>query len=92
MALFQFELVYQRGGTFERRPGAIDLKNSEQHQRLEQSTQALHLVANIDTKRQLYAFFCEGQPLLTLWSHGLPVRCPLCGAKNPLAEATIAPG
>jgi hypothetical protein len=70
----------------------IDLKNSEQHQRLEQSTQALHLVANIDTKRQLYAFFCESQPLLTLWSHGPPVRCPLCGARNPLAEATIAPG
>jgi len=42
----------------------IDLKNSEQHQRLEQSTQTLHLVANIDAKRQLYAFFCESQPLL----------------------------
>ena len=30
----------------------IDLKNSEQHQRLEQSTQTLHLVANIDAKRR----------------------------------------
>jgi len=68
----------------------IDLKNSEQHQRLEQSTQALHLVANIDTKRHLYAFFCESQPLLTLWSHGLPVRCPLCGTENPFAGGTSA--
>ena len=66
----------------------IDLKNRQQHQVTEQSAQALHLVANFNQKRQLYAFFCESQPLLTFWSHGLPVRCPLCRAENPLRGAT----
>jgi hypothetical protein len=59
---------------------------------MEQSTQALHLVASLNHKRQLYAFFCERQPLVTIWSHGLPVRCPFCRAENPLSETTSALG
>jgi hypothetical protein len=54
VAFFQFELVYRLVERLNEDQERIDLKNSEQHQRLEQSTQALHLVANIDTKRQLY--------------------------------------
>ncbi len=68
------------------------MKNSQGHESMEQSTRALHLVASFNQKRQLYAFFCESQPLVTIWSHGLAVRCPFCGAENPLSGTTSAQG
>ncbi len=46
----------------------------------------LHRIASFDMKRGLYAFFCECQPLMTLQNYGLPSRCPICGAENPLRE------
>jgi hypothetical protein len=62
------------------------LENTQQHGATTPSTQTLHFVANFNKKRELYAFFCENQPLLTFWSHGLPGRCPLCRTENPLNE------
>jgi hypothetical protein len=48
------------------------------------STQYLHFVASIRQDRNQYAFVCESQPLLTLNSHGLPKRCPLCSQYDPI--------
>jgi hypothetical protein len=44
----------------------------------------LHFVGSLDQKRELYRFVCESQPLMTLTSHGLPKRCPLCGQNYPI--------
>ena len=52
----------------------------------DRTTEMLHLMASFDTKRGLYAFFCEGQPLMTVRSNGLPSRCPVCGMENPLSR------
>lgn len=45
---------------------------------------ALHFTARLDVKRGLYRFVCDSQPLLTLTSHGIPRRCPLCGQNYPV--------
>jgi hypothetical protein len=49
----------------------------------EGSSPYFHLIASIPQTRYRYAFVCESQPLLTLRSHGLPTRCPLCRQENP---------
>lgn len=50
------------------------------------STQNLHFLASVRENRNQYAFVCESQPLLTLTSHGLPKRCPLCRQGNPIGS------
>ncbi len=45
---------------------------------------ALHFTARLDEKRGLYRFVCESQPLMTVTSHGIPKRCPLCGQNYPI--------
>jgi hypothetical protein len=50
----------------------------------EGSTQYLHFIAGVQQSRNRYAFVCESQPLLTLSSHGLPKRCPLCRQDDPI--------
>lgn len=47
-------------------------------------SQALHFTAHLDERRGLYRFVCDSQPLMTLTSHGLPKRCPLCGKHYPV--------
>ena len=47
------------------------------------STPYLHFIANIRTEGYQYAFVCESQPLLSFGGHGIPARCPVCGAPNP---------
>jgi len=49
----------------------------------EGSAQSFHFIASVPQSRNRYAFVCEAKPLLTLTSHGLPTRCPLCGLENP---------
>ena len=44
--------------------------------------QRLHLLAG-NNERGMVSFACEQAPLLTFQSHGLPVRCPICGIENP---------
>ncbi len=43
----------------------------------------LHLIVG-NNQRGMVFFACEQAPLLTFKSHGLPVRCPICCAQNPL--------
>jgi hypothetical protein len=43
----------------------------------------LHLIVG-NNQRGIVFFACEQAPLLTFKSHGLPVRCPICCAQNPL--------
>jgi hypothetical protein len=45
------------------------------------STRYLHFVATVGEKTDHYALVCESQPLMTSRSHGLPARCPICGAQ-----------
>jgi len=47
-----------------------------------------HFIASIKRKRNRYRylFVCDSQPLMTFGSHGLPDRCPACGAPNPIKE------
>lgn len=53
---------------------------------------ALHFTARIDERRGLYRFVCDSQPLLTLTSHGIPKRCPLCGQNYPIkSEKPLLP-
>ena len=35
-------------------------------------------------RRGMLSFYCEGQPLATIRSFGLPTRCPICQQVNPL--------
>ena len=50
------------------------------------STPYLHFVAAVSQKTDQYALVCESQPLMTSRSHGVPARCPACGAKINLKE------
>ena len=52
----------------------------------ERTTQYLHFVASVQQDRNQYVFVCEAQPLLTVTSHGLPKRCPLCSQDDPLGS------
>jgi hypothetical protein len=46
------------------------------------STQTLHLITG-STRRGMVTFVCEFS-VMTIHSHGLPARCPICGIRNPL--------
>ncbi len=50
------------------------------------SAQYLHFLAGFRQDRNQYSFVCEAQPLLTVTSHGLPKRCPLCTQDNPIGS------
>jgi len=45
------------------------------------STHYLHFISSVRLDKNQYTFVCEGQPLMTFRSHGLPGRCPACGAR-----------
>ena len=45
------------------------------------STHYLHFIWSVRLDKNQYAFVCESQPLTTFRSHGLPGRCPACGAR-----------
>jgi hypothetical protein len=44
-------------------------------------TRYFHFIAAVSQKTDQYALVCESQPLMTSRSHGLPARCPICGAQ-----------
>lgn len=50
------------------------------------STPYLHFIASVRQERNQYALVCERQPLATFRSHGLPDRCPACGAQIQFKE------
>jgi hypothetical protein len=41
----------------------------------------LHLIAGRNEIRTVF-FVCEQAPLMTLQSHGLPIRCPICSMSS----------
>jgi hypothetical protein len=43
----------------------------------------LHYVTGSE-QRGMLSFCCEGQPLATIRSFGIPTRCPICQQVNPL--------
>jgi hypothetical protein len=45
------------------------------------STHYFHFIVTVSQKTDQYALVCESQPLMTSRSHGLPARCPICGAQ-----------
>jgi hypothetical protein len=45
------------------------------------STPYLHFIVSVRQERNQYALVCESQPLATFRSHGIPARCPACGAQ-----------
>jgi len=45
----------------------------------------LHFVTGVEN-RGMVGFCCESQPLLTLMTHGLPKRCPLCRQDAPIGS------
>ena len=51
------------------------------------SSAKFHLLVGRDDRGMLQ-FVCEQAPLLTLKSHGSPIRCPICGAQDPLKITT----
>ena len=61
------------------RPRALLVENG--------SSTKFHLLVGRDDRGMLQ-FVCEQAPLLTLKSHGSPVRCPICGAQDPLKITT----
>ena len=46
----------------------------------------LDFVAAVRQRTHPYALVCESQPLATFRSHGLPARCPACGAQIHFKE------
>jgi hypothetical protein len=44
-------------------------------------TRYFHFIATVSRKTDQYALVCESQPLMTSRSHGIPARCPACGAQ-----------
>jgi len=53
---------------------------------IEGSTQYLHFIAGVQQTRNLYAFVCESQPVLTITNFGPPKRCPFCGQDDPIGS------
>lgn len=49
------------------------------------SVRLLHRVTASERMGML-SFCCEGQPLATIRSYGLPARCPICQQMNPLRD------
>ena len=52
----------------------------------------LHFIASVRQERNQYALVCESQPLATFRSHGVPTRCPACGAQIHFKEKSDANG
>jgi hypothetical protein len=50
----------------------------------QQFTQMLHFVTSLDEHRRMVSFCCESQPLATVRSYGVPVRCPFCQQASPI--------
>jgi hypothetical protein len=50
------------------------------------STHYFHFIVTVSQKTAHYALVCECQPLMTSRSHGLPTRCPACGAQIHFKE------
>jgi len=50
------------------------------------STPYLDFIASVRQEKNQYVLVCESQPLATFRGHGLPTRCPACGAPNPIKE------
>jgi len=48
--------------------------------------ETIHLIAG-NNNSGLVFFCCVHEPLLTLKSHGLPARCPICQQSNPIGSA-----
>jgi hypothetical protein len=48
------------------------------------STYYLHFIAAVRQHRNQFVFVCESTPLISFGCCGLPLRCPACGALNPL--------
>ena len=49
-------------------------------------THYFHFIAALSQKADQFALVCESQPLMTSRSHGLPARCPACGAQIHFKE------
>jgi hypothetical protein len=47
----------------------------------------LHVATTYDKRRKILAFVCETNPLATLRTFGLPVKCPFCQRRRPLGGA-----
>lgn len=45
-----------------------------------------HFITTVSRKTDQCALVCESQPLMTSRSHGLPARCPICGAQIHFKE------
>jgi hypothetical protein len=45
-----------------------------------------HFIASRVSEQHRYALVCQSQPLMTFRSHGLPARCPVCGAQIHFKE------
>ena len=45
-----------------------------------------HFIASRVSEQHRYALVCQSQPLMTFRSHGLPARCPACGAQIHFKE------
>jgi len=55
---------------------------------IETRCRTLHLIVG-NSNAGGVSFVCEQAPLITFQSHGLPSRCPVCTAQDPLSgEAT----
>ena len=46
------------------------------------SPEYFHFIASVPRGRHRYALVFEFQPLITVMSHGVPKRCPVCGRDN----------
>jgi hypothetical protein len=45
-----------------------------------------HFIASPASEQHGYDLVCQSQPLMTFRSHGLPARCPVCGASIHFKE------
>ena len=54
---------------------------------IKRSNHLLHFVTVVDEQRGMVNFCCESQPLATVRSFGLPLRCPFCRLESPLGHA-----
>jgi len=54
--------------------------------RISPSRSRYHHFFEKQNSRNLLVFTCEAAPTLTVTSHGLPKRCPLCGQHWPIGR------
>ena len=53
------------------------------------AAQLLHFVLAVDQQQRSMRFCCESQPLVTIRSYGLPIRCPFCQQVNPVSAGLV---